>query len=114
MNTNPYNLFIIFIRQNDIEKFYENCEIIKPQSDIYPLDLGGITSTYASDFPEEFLSDLNANANGNLIKIVLSNNEKYFAYFFQRIDFHLYFNNVVVPRKDLEKKISPPLSKGEN
>lgn len=61
-----------FIRRHDIEKLYENCEIIKPQSDSYPLSLGDMKSSYVSDFPEEFLSDLNADAEGNAIKIVRS------------------------------------------
>lgn len=73
--TRPKNLFCC-IRRSDIEKLYDNCEIIKLQNDIYPDTLAGMTSTYVSDFPEQFLSDLNATAEGNAIKIIRSSKEK--------------------------------------
>lgn len=60
-------------RRRDIEKLYENCEIIQPSKDIYPESLGDMTSSYVSDFREEFLSDLQANGDDDdKIKIIRS------------------------------------------
>lgn len=70
------NFDFYFIRRNDINKLYDNCEIIKLQGDVYPDTLGDMMSTYATDRPEEFLSDLNANADGNVIKIVRTSKEQ--------------------------------------
>lgn len=67
---------VFLSRRHDIEKLYENCEIFQPQKDIYPDSLGDMISTYVSDFPEEFLSDLKANAEGDEIKIVRSSKEQ--------------------------------------
>lgn len=64
------------VRRKDIEKLYANCEILKPQKDKYPDTLGDMTSTYVTDFPQDFISELNADAEGEEIKLVRADTEQ--------------------------------------
>lgn len=43
---------------------------------MYPQSLGDMKSTYLTDFPEEFLFDLNANTDGDEIKLIRSSIDK--------------------------------------
>lgn len=66
----------MFYRRNDIEKLYSNCELLRPQKDIYPDNLGDMLSTYVPDFPQQFLSNLNVNADGEELKLIRADTEK--------------------------------------